>query len=140
MMHRLFGSLLGMSTLLLLGLSGLAMAQQPPLKAAPQGFDKSRDKIDRGQVATVEYDSKSVGSKRKMTVYTPPGFAKDKKHPVFYLLHGAGDDETGWKEKGSADVILDNLYADKKLVPMIVVMPNGFTSKKTGKKSNVGFE
>src|SRR5207248_9238043 len=46
--------------------------------------------------------------------------------PVLYLLHGGGDDETGWQKKGSADVILDNLYADKKLVPMIVVMPNGF--------------
>ena len=61
-----------------------------------------------------------------MVVYTPPGYSKDTKYPVLYLLHGAGDDETGWTRKGSADVILDNLYADKKLVPMIVVMPNGF--------------
>jgi enterochelin esterase-like enzyme len=47
---------------------------------------------------------------------------------VFYLLHGGGDDETGWQKKGSADVILDNLYAEKKLVPMIGVMPNGFAA------------
>jgi enterochelin esterase-like enzyme len=46
-----------------------------------------------------------------------------------YLLHGAGDDETGWIQKGSADAILDNLYADKKLVLMIVVMPNGFAAR-----------
>src|SRR3712207_5449581 len=60
-----------------------------------------------------------------MLVYTPPGFSKDRKYPALYLLHGGGDDETGWVRKGAADVILDNLYADKKLVPMIVVMPNG---------------
>lgn len=64
-----------------------------------------------------------------MVVYTPPGYSKDAKYPVLYLLHGAGDDETGWQKKGSADVILDNLYAAKKLVPMIVVMPNGFARR-----------
>ena len=74
---------------------------------------------------TVEYESKAAGAKRKMLVYTPPGFSKDQKYPVLYLLHGGGDDETGWTKKGAADVILDNLYADKKAVPMIVVMPNG---------------
>jgi enterochelin esterase-like enzyme len=61
-----------------------------------------------------------------MVIYTPPGYSKDAKYPVLYLLHGAGDDETGWTRKGAAAEILDNLYADKKLVPMIVVMPNGF--------------
>ena len=74
----------------------------------------------------MEYDSKSVGAKRKMVVYMPPGYSKDAKYPVLYLLHGAGDDETGWTQEGAADIILDNLYADKKLAPMIVVMPNGF--------------
>jgi putative heme-binding domain-containing protein len=73
----------------------------------------------------VEYDSKTVGIPRKMLVYTPPGYSADSKYPVLYLLHGIGDDETGWDKKGSAAVILDNLYANKKLVPMIVVMPNG---------------
>ena len=55
--------------------------------------------------------------------------AKDKKYPVLYLLHGSGDDETGWVQKGSANVILDNLLAEKKAVPMIVVMPYGFTNR-----------
>src|SRR5262245_33105193 len=105
-------------------------AQTPePLPPAPKGFDKKRDAITTGKVETVEYDSKSVGAKRKMVVYTAPGVDAKAKVPVLYLLHGAGDNETGWKEKGSADVILDNLYADKKLVPMIVVMPNGFAGK-----------
>src|SRR5262245_11954664 len=105
-------------------------AQTPePLPAAPKGFDKKRDGIPTGKVDTVEYDSKSVGTKRKMVIYTAPGVDAKAKVPVLYLLHGAGDNETGWKEKGAADVVLDNLYADKKLVPMIVVMPNGFASK-----------
>jgi len=98
------------------------------LPAAPKGFDAKRDKVEQGNVEALEYDSKTVGVKRKMVVYTPPGYSKDKKYPVFYLLHGIGDDETGWQKKGSVDIILDNLYADKKLVPMIVVMPNGRAS------------
>ncbi len=94
--------------------------------AAPKGFDTKRDGIERGKVETVEYESRSAGTKRKATLYTPPGYSKDKKYPVLYLLHGAGDDETGWSKKGAAEVILDNLYADKKLVLMIVVMPYGY--------------
>ena len=99
------------------------------LAAPPKGFDTKRDRIDRGKVETVEYDSKTVGVKRKAVVYLPPGYAKEKKYPVLYLLHGIGDDETGWWKKGSADAILDNLHADKKVVPMIVVMPNGRAAK-----------
>jgi enterochelin esterase-like enzyme len=106
------------------------LARDPEkLPAAPKGFDKKRENIARGKVETIEYDSKSVGTKRKMVIYTAPGIDTAAKVPVLYLLHGAGDDEAGWKEKGSADIILDNLSADKKLVPMIVVMPNGFTNK-----------
>ena len=84
-----------------------------------------RDGVERGKVETVEYDSKSVGDTRKMMVYLPPGYSKDTKYPVLYLLHGAGDTEGGWTRNGAANVILDNLFADKKIVPMIVVMPNG---------------
>jgi enterochelin esterase family protein len=97
------------------------------LQVSP-GFDARRDNIERGKVEAVEYDSKTVGVKRKMIIYTPPGYSKDVNYPVLYLLHGIGDNETGWTVKGSADVILDNLCADKKLVPMIVVMPNGRAS------------
>jgi enterochelin esterase-like enzyme len=95
---------------------------------APAGFDTRRDGIERGKLETVEYDSKTVGIKRKMTVYTPPGYGKDRKYPVLYLLHGIGDTELGWTRTGKAETILDNLYADKKAVPMIVVMPNGRAS------------
>jgi enterochelin esterase-like enzyme len=107
------------------------------LAPAPKGFDVRRDNIARGKVETIEYDSKATGGKRKMVVYTPPGYDPAKKYPAFYLLHGGGDDETGWQRKGSADIILDNLYADKKIVPMIVVMPNGF-AKAAGEKAPKG--
>ena len=101
-------------------------ATQPDLPAAPKDFDARNADAPKGKIETVEYDSKAVGAKRKMVIYTSPGYSTAVKYPVFYLLHGAGDDETGWQKKGSADAILDNLYAAKKIVPMIVVMPNGF--------------
>ena len=97
--------------------------------APPKGFDTRRDGIDRGKLETVEYDSTTVGVKRKAQVYTPPGYSKDQKYPVLYLLHGIGGDENEWTRGGAANVILDNLYADKKAVPMIVVLPNGRASK-----------
>jgi enterochelin esterase-like enzyme len=126
MMTRAIGGLLGGSALLVLVLAAPTGADQPKkFPAAPKGFASRRDDIERGKVETVTYDSKTLGEKRKMVVYTPPGYSKDKKYPVFYLLHGAGDSEVGWTRRGAAAVILDNLYADKKLVPMIVVMPNG---------------
>jgi enterochelin esterase-like enzyme len=134
---RLAGLLLGVSPALLL-LAPAPLPAQNPLGAAPKGFDKKRPDIERGKVETVEYDSKTVGVKRKLVVHLPPGFSKDRKYPVFYLLHGAGDDETGWTRKGAAAVVLDNLYADKKLVPMIVVMPNGFAIKPEEKKKGKG--
>lgn len=93
--------------------------------AAPAGFDVKRDGIAHGTVDTVEYTSKSVGMTRRLVVHLPPGYSPGTRYPVFYLLHGAGGNETGWTRMGLADVILDNLYADKKLTPMIVVMPNG---------------
>ena len=97
--------------------------------APPKGFDTRRDGTNRGKLETVEYDSTTVGVKRKAQVYTPPGYTKDKKYPVLYLLHGIGGDENEWMRGGSLNVILDNLYADKKAVPMIVVLPNGRASK-----------
>jgi enterochelin esterase-like enzyme len=91
----------------------------------PENFDKAREGIEHGKVETVEYDSKSVGNKRKALVYTPPGYSSDKKYPVLYLLHGIGGDENEWRRGGHPEIILDNLIAEKKAVPMIIVMPNG---------------
>ena len=102
---------------------------KPDDKAAfpnpPEGFDKTREGIPHGKLEMVEYDSKSVGNKRKALVYTPPGYSADTKYPVLYLLHGIGGDEEEWRRGGHPEIILDNLIADKKAVPMIIVMPNG---------------
>jgi enterochelin esterase-like enzyme/type 1 glutamine amidotransferase len=91
----------------------------------PAGFDVKRAGIPHGQLELVEYDSKTVGTKRKLQVYTPPGYAPGKKYPVLYLLHGIGGDETEWQRFATPNIILDNLLAEGKVVPMIVVMPNG---------------
>jgi enterochelin esterase-like enzyme len=98
---------------------------KPAFPPVPEGYDKPRDGIPHGNLDVVEYDSKTVGTRRKAVVYTPPGYSTDRKYPVLYLLHGIGGDENEWRRGGHPEVILDNLIADKKAVPMVVVMPNG---------------
>ena len=98
---------------------------KPAFPKAPEGFDKPRDGIAHGTIETIEYDSTTVGNKRKTLVYLPPGYSASMKYPVLYLLHGIGGDEEEWHKHGHPEVILDNLIADKKTVPMIVVLPNG---------------
>lgn len=98
---------------------------KPAFPNPPENFDKTRDGIERGRLEVVEYESKSVGNKRKAFVYTPPGYSVAQKYPVLYLLHGIGGDENEWPRGGQPEIILDNLIAEKKAAPMIVVMPNG---------------
>jgi enterochelin esterase-like enzyme len=98
-------------------------------KSAPAGFDEPRKQIATGKVDTVSYSSKTVGVMRRVIVYTPPGYKKNIKYPVLYLLHGIGGDIREWSKGGRANIILDNLYAEKKLEPMIVVIPNGRAMK-----------
>ncbi|MBZ5607874.1 MAG: esterase [Acidobacteriia bacterium] len=82
--------------------------------------------VPHGEVRIVWYQSSTLDTMRSMHVYTPPGYESgNAKYPVFYLLHGAGDDDSGWSTIGRAGFILDNLLAEKKAKPMIVVMPNG---------------
>jgi enterochelin esterase-like enzyme len=135
MMRRFIGRLLGGSALLLLVVLAPTWADEKPkeLRAAPNGFDTKRDGIERGQVETVEYDSRSVGAKRKMTIYLPPGYSRDMKYPVLYLLHGAGDDETGWQRRGVGQRHPGQPLRRQELVPMIVVMPNGSVRVGPGK-------
>lgn len=98
----------------------------PAFSEPPVGFDVKRDDIAHGRLEMIEYDSKTVGTRRKMQVYTPPGYPEDdKKYPVLYLLHGIGGDETEWQRFARPEVLLDNMIADGKAVPMIIVMPNG---------------
>jgi enterochelin esterase-like enzyme len=95
----------------------------------PAGFNVEREGIPHGRLEMIEYDSKTVGTTRKMQVYTPPNYAKDRKYPVLYLLHGIGGDETEWQRFATPNVLLDNLIADNKATPMIIVMPNGRAQK-----------
>jgi enterochelin esterase-like enzyme len=102
---------------------------KPAFDDPPSGIDKSREGIPHGKLEMIEYESKTVGTTRKMQVYTPPGYSKDKKYPVLYLLHGIGGDETEWQRFAHPEILLDNLLADGKAVPMIIVMPNGRAQK-----------
>ena len=79
----------------------------------------------------VRYVAKSLGNaRREMYVYTPPGYEKAaRRYPVLYLIHGGGDTAVSWSTVGRANDILDNLIAEKKALPMIVVMPSGWTPK-----------
>lgn len=98
---------------------------KPAFPDAPAGFNTPREKIARGKTEKIEYDSKTIGTRRKLQVYTPPGYSADRKYPVLYLLHGIGGDETEWQRFCMPEVMFDNLLADGKMVPMIVVFPNG---------------
>ena len=107
------------------------IAQTPataPFPKAPEGFDVRRTGIPAGRVERIEYDSKVTGNKRPAVVYLPPGYSSARKYPVLYLLHGIGGNENHWTQFGKADAILDNLIADNKALPMIIVMPNGRAS------------
>jgi enterochelin esterase-like enzyme len=95
---------------------------------APEGFDVRKAGIQSGRVERIEYDSKVTGNKRPAVVYLPPGYSAARKYPVLYLLHGIGGNENHWTQFGKTDSILDNLIADNKAVPMIIVMPNGRAS------------
>lgn len=110
---------------------------QSPVKPASTGFDIFSPGISHGKTDTITYPSKTVGNERKALIYTPPGFDKDKKYPVLYLLHGIGGNEFAWTKNGNADIILDNLYAQDKLEPMIVVMPNGRAMKNDRAEGNI---
>jgi enterochelin esterase-like enzyme len=110
------------ATFLLLISTGL-MAQAP----AP-AYLQVRE-IPHGTVQSVAYKSRSLATDRKMIVYTPPGYEQStSRYPLLYLLHGAGGDETSWTRTSKAEVILDNLIADRKLQPLVVVMPFGFAA------------
>ena len=95
------------------------------MQTTPAGYDKERENIARGRILTIEYPSTTLGNIRRAMVYTPPGYSTGQKYSVLYLLHGIGGDETEWFIHGKPQIILDNLYADQLLKPMIVVLPNG---------------
>ena len=86
--------------------------------------------VPHGTVSRIWYDSPALGLERRMTVYTPAGYeTSGKRYPMLYLLHGMGGDEEAWISLGRTAQILDNLIAQGKAKPMIVVMPNGNASQ-----------
>lgn len=97
--------------------------------------------IPHGSVTRRWYDSPGLGINRRLTIYTPPGYESSKaNYPVLYLLHGAGGDEEAWIALGRTAQIMDNLIAQGKTKPMIVVMPNGNASQDAAPgEGNTGF-
>lgn len=122
-------------TLLIMAFTG--KAQNLPAHYAPAGYDSLRTGIPHGKLDTISYNSNTVGSTRRAVVYLPPDYNPKKKYPVLYLLHGIGGDEFEWLNQGHPQLILDNLYAEQKLAPMIVVLPNGRAMKDDRATGNI---
>ncbi len=91
----------------------------------PADFNVVRPDIAHGTVTEVTYDSKTLGITRPLRVYTPPGYSAGQKYPVLYLQHGLGNISTFWITGAKSNIIADNLIADGKMKPMIIVYPSG---------------
>ena len=102
-------------------------AVEVPESPAAAAFYTPRQDVPQGMVRSLRFYSAVCGEYRRMYVYTPAGYESDpaRRYPVLYLQHGGGEDETGWIYQGFADVILDNLVAEGKAEPMIIVMNSG---------------
>jgi enterochelin esterase-like enzyme len=109
-------------------LTSPSQTQVQSLLVVPGDFSETRD-VPHGAVASVRYVATALkNARREMFVYTPPAYEKGGgTYPVLYLIHGGGDTAVSWSTVGRANDILDNLIAEKKAVPMIVVMPSGWT-------------
>lgn len=99
------------------------------IPAHDQDFYALKD-VPHGKVEQILFPSKSTGTSRRAFVYTPPGYDKSKeKYPVLFLQHGWGEDETAWTNQGRANLIMDNLIAENKIKPFIIVMTYGMTNE-----------
>lgn len=105
---------------------GISSVDNMMVVPGPEAAFQALAPVPHGEIRQVWYPSSTLGGERRMHVYTPPGYdASADRYPVLYLLHGGGDDDSGWSTIGRAGFILDNLIAAGKARPMIVVMPNG---------------
>jgi enterochelin esterase-like enzyme len=105
--------------------SGIPIASFVEVPGDVPAFYDARP-VPHGEVHIILYESEAMGVNRYMWVYTPPNYEKSNaKYPVYYLLHGNGENQTGWTMAGRANLILDNLIAEGKALPMIVAMPHG---------------
>jgi len=100
------------------------------IPAHDQDFYALKD-VPHGNVQQILFPSKSTSTSRRAFVYTPPAYGKDKnkRYPVLYLQHGWGEDETAWTNQGHANLIMDNLIAEGKIKPFIIVMTYGMTNE-----------
>ncbi|HEY0954135.1 MAG TPA: alpha/beta hydrolase-fold protein [Roseateles sp.] len=113
-------------------------ADDKPAFAAPAAdWDRRLDGAPQGRLEMVSYDSRTVGTRRRMLVYTPPAYDPQRAYPVLYLLHGIGGDETEWQRFTTLEVLLDRLIAEGRAQPMIVVMPNGRAQANDRPEGNV---
>jgi enterochelin esterase-like enzyme len=100
------------------------------IPAHDQEFYVLKD-VSHGNIQQILFPSKSTNTSRRAFVYTPPGYDKDtnKKYPVLYLQHGWGEDETAWSNQGRVNLIMDNLIAEDKIKPFLIVMTYGMTNE-----------
>lgn len=119
------------------GMGKMASAIEIPEKGAD--FYEIKD-VPHGAISSRYYFSKVTNGWRRLFVYTPPGYDVNSglRYPVVYIQHGGGEDERGWAEQGKTDIIMDNLIAEKKAQPMIVVIANGNVSTGRGGYSSEG--
>lgn len=119
------------------GMGKMASAIEIPERGAD--FYEIKD-IPHGAISSRYYFSKVTNGWRRLFVYTPPGYDVNSglRYPVVYIQHGGGEDERGWAEQGKTDIIVDNLIAEKKAQPMIVVIANGNVSTGRGGYSSEG--
>jgi enterochelin esterase-like enzyme len=104
-----------------------------PSPVAEDSFYEIKD-VPHGEVRSVLYFSKVTGKWRRCVVYTPPDYSTQlqKRYPILYIMPGYGEDESGWFTQGKGNIILDNLIAEKKAVPMVIVTEDQFTALKPG--------
>jgi enterochelin esterase-like enzyme len=110
------------------GQIALGPDDKPAFADPPAGFNVKRDNIPHGELAAVQYDSKTLGTRRQIRVYLPPGYSPNRKYPVLFLLHGLGWNDLEWTDVRHADIVIDNLIADGKVQPMVMIFPNGDSS------------
>ncbi len=115
-----------------IGFGGFPSASQFEIPGNGLEFDDAKD-VPHGTVRLETYDSKTIGAPRTLWIYTPPGYEKSTaKLPVFYLLHGSGNIDSSWILTGRANYIMDNLIAEGKAKPMIIVNPLGYARAGVG--------
>ncbi len=102
---------------------------KPAFPDPPAGFNQRRENVPHGELTPVTYDSTSLGTRRRMRVYTPPGYSTSRKYPVLYLLHGIGGTDTEWTQSCHANNVIDNLLAEGKIPPIVLVFPDGNSSR-----------